>query len=117
MGGYSGAGSEAGTLFWRLAAELIAADPRVVEGTIMNSRCLRVGGEFLALPDDKGAGLVVKLDRRRVGSLITSGAGRPFAPAGRVFAEWVSVPDPNPALWEELLAEGVALAARRGASA
>ncbi len=36
-------------LFWKLAAELQADDPRIVEGTIMNGRCLRVGKEFLAL--------------------------------------------------------------------
>ena len=38
-------------LFWRLAAELQAGDSRIVEGTIMNGRCLRVGKEFLALVD------------------------------------------------------------------
>lgn len=46
-------------LFWELAAQLHGEDTRVVEGTIMNSRCLRVGKEFLALVDYKGSGLVV----------------------------------------------------------
>ena len=50
-------------LFWRLAAEMQADDPRIVEGTIMNGRCLRVGKEFLALVDYKGSGLVVKLPK------------------------------------------------------
>jgi hypothetical protein len=44
-------------LFWSLAAELRAADSRIVESTIMNGRCLRVGKEFLALVDYKGSGL------------------------------------------------------------
>lgn len=48
-------------LFWSIANELHQEDPRVVEGTIMNGRCLRVGEEFLALVDYKGSGLVVKL--------------------------------------------------------
>jgi hypothetical protein len=49
-------------LFWKLAAELQAEDARIVEGTIMSGRCLRVG-KFLALVDFKGSGLVVKLPK------------------------------------------------------
>jgi hypothetical protein len=97
-------------LFWRLAAKLTLEDPRIVEGTIMNGRCLRVGREFLALVDYKDSGLVVKLPRARVDELIASGVGKPFAPAGRVFREWVSVPTPNARRWEALLREGVAFA-------
>lgn len=95
-------------LFWQLAAELQAEDPRVVEGTIMNGRCLRVGEQFLALVDFKSTGLVVKLPRARVEELIASGVGQPFAPAGRVFKEWVSVPAPDRDRWLALLREGVA---------
>jgi hypothetical protein len=97
-------------LFWTLAAELEAEDTRVAEGTIMNGRCLRVGKEFLALVDHKGSGLVVKLSAKRVAELIESGAGRPFAPAGRVFKEWVSVPKPDRRQWLSLLREGIELA-------
>ena len=82
-------------LFWSIANELHQEDPRVVEGTIMNGRCLRVGEEFLALVDYKGSGLVVKLPRARVSELIERGEGRPFGPAGKIFAEWVSVPTPD----------------------
>lgn len=99
-------------LFWELAAELQAEDARVAEGTIMNGRCLRVGKEFLALVDYKGSGLVVKLPRARVEALIDDGVGRPFAPAGRVFKEWLSVPEPERRLWRRLLAEGVAFVGR-----
>lgn len=95
-------------LFWELAAELQAEDARVTEGTIMNGRCLRVGREFLALVDYKGSGLVVKLPKARVAALIDEGVGQPFAPAGRVFKEWVSVPQPDRRRWRALLAEGVA---------
>ena len=35
-------------LFWQLVAELQAEDARIVESTIMNGRCARVGEEFLA---------------------------------------------------------------------
>ena len=100
-------------LFWRLAAELQDDDTRIVEGTIMNGRCLRVGKEFLALVDYKGSGLVVKLPKARVGELIESGVGQPFAPAGRVFKEWLSVPKPDRRRWLALLREGVAFVGGR----
>lgn len=96
------------SLFWELAAELQAEDERIVEGTIMSGRCLRVGKEFLALADFKGSGMVVKLPKARVTDLIDSGVGLPFAPAGRVFKEWVSIPEPDRVLWRALLDEGVA---------
>jgi hypothetical protein len=95
-------------LFWRLAAELMRRDPRIEEGAIMKGRCLRVGGEFLALVDYKGSGLVVKLPRARVEKLVEAGVGNPFAPAGKVFKEWLSVPKPDRALWRKLLGEGIA---------
>jgi hypothetical protein len=95
-------------LFWQLAAELQNRDPRIAEGTIMNGRCLRVGKEFLALVDYKASGLVVKLPRERVAELIDAKVGKPFAPAGKVFKEWLSVPSPDRVLWRKLLREGLA---------
>lgn len=95
-------------LFWELADELRAADPRVVEGTVMGGRCLRVGTEFLALVDFKNSGLVVKLPRQRVAELVDAGVGRSFAPAGKVFREWLSVPHQDQGLWRSLLEEGIA---------
>lgn len=94
-------------LFWELAAELQAENPKVVEGRIMSSRCLRVGTEFLAFADHKGSGLVVKLPRERVSDIIASGQGQSFAPAGKVFAEWLSVPKRDRRRWRALLHEGV----------
>lgn len=99
--------NEAETLFWELAHELHSLHERVVEGTIMQSRCLRVGTEFLALVDYKGSGLVVKLPRARVVELVDQGTGHAFAPAGRVFREWVSVPTVERSTWLSLLKEGV----------
>lgn len=95
-------------LFWELVDELRVEDPRVEEGTIMGGACARVDGEFLALVDFKGAGLVVKLPADRVQELITAGRGQSFAPAGRVFKEWVSVPRRDRRLWLALLREGIA---------
>ena len=94
-------------LFWELAAELMEADPRVEEGTIMKGRCLRASGEFVGLAGFKGGGLVVKLTGERVAELILEGTGEPFAPAGRVFKEWLSVPKLDRRLWLRLLREGI----------
>ena len=95
-------------MFWDLAAELQGEDARIAEGTIMGGRCLRVGKEFLALVDYKGSGLVVKLPKKRVAELIEEGVGQPFAPAKRVFKEWLSVPTPDKRRWRALLKEGIA---------
>ncbi len=99
-------------LFWQLADELRRSDPRVCEGTIMRGRCLRVGKEFLALVDYKGSGLVVKLPKRRVAELVDAGVGRPFGPAGKIFDEWLAVPEPNRQRWRQLLREGIAFVGR-----
>lgn len=95
-------------LFWELAAELHGEDPRVVEGTIMGSKCLRVGKEFLALVDYKGSGLVVKLPKERVSEVVESGKGQPFGPGGKIFKEWLSVPKQDRRRWRSLLREGIA---------
>jgi len=92
--------------FWTLVDELREEDSRVDEGTMMGRRCARVDGEFLALVGFRDHGMVVKLPSTRVDELVADGTGRPFAPAGRVFREWVSVPDPED--WPRLLREGVA---------
>jgi len=99
-------------LFWQLADELQRKDPRVQEGTIMNGRCLRVDKEFLALVDYKGSGLVVKLPKERVAELVAGGVGKPFGPAGKIFAEWVAVPEPDRRRWKALLEEGIAFVGR-----
>jgi len=96
-----------GDLFGELVDDLQGDDRRVVEGTIMGGPCVRVGKEFLALVDFKGSGLVVKLPRHRVDDLVARGIGQPFAPAGRVFKEWVSIPIRDRALWRALLVEGI----------
>ena len=104
----------ASAVFWQLAAELQAENPEVTEGTIMKGRCLRAGGAFVALVDYKGAGLVVKLSRARVDALVATGEGVPFGPAGKVFREWVAVPEVDRERWLALLREGIALAIRGG---
>ena len=92
-------------LFWDVAQPLMTAG-RAEEGELMRSRCIRVGKEFLAMPEYRTGDLVVKLPRERVDELIHAGTGLAFAPAKKVFREWVQVPERDEALWSTLLAEG-----------
>ena len=95
------------SLFWDLIDELREHDERVEQGTIMGGQCARVSGEFLGLVSYKGSGMVVKLPRARVDQLIATGIGQPFAPAGKVFREWVAIPKPDRRRWSKLLLEAV----------
>jgi len=96
--------------FWELAGALGDGDPGVMEGTLMGGRCMRVDGDFLAMYYGKEEALVVKLDEARVNDLIDAGVGRPFAPAKKVFREWVAVPHQHVNQWDALMREGVELA-------
>lgn len=89
--------------FWDLCGPLLARDD-TEEGKIMSSRCLRVNGDFVAMVARSGQ-LVVKLDASRVGELIDAGIGESFAPAGKVFKEWVAVEDGDGTDWNGLLLE------------
>ncbi len=94
-------------LFWDLVNPMIASGA-VVEGELMRSRCVRVGKEFLAMPEYRTGDLVVKLPRERVDELVAAGDGLAFAPAKKVFREWVQVPARDEKLWKSLLTEGLA---------
>jgi len=82
-------------------------DPAIGRATMMGYPCVRLAGRFLASYDDKAGCLVVKLPRERVTELVENGLGDPFAPAGKVFREWVSIPTVDRSLWQTLLGEAV----------
>jgi hypothetical protein len=88
-------------------------DPAIGRATMMGFPCVRLAGRFLASFDDKAGCLVVKLPRERVTELVEHGHGDPFAPAGKVFREWVSIPTVERRLWQRLLGEAVDFA-RKG---
>jgi len=92
-------------LFWDVAEPMLAVG-KAQEGELMGSRCIRVGKEFLAMPDYRTGDLVVKLPKDRVARVIAAGEGLAFAPAKKVFREWVQVPARDEALWTTLLDEG-----------
>ena len=109
--GQSGGGA-ARALYDTLTDDLLY-DPAIGRATMMGYPCVRLAGRFLASYDDKAGCLVVKLPHDRVAELVENGSGDPFAPAGKVFREWVSIPAVDHTLWHTLLAEAVDFA-RKG---
>jgi hypothetical protein len=101
--------SDARNLYDALTDDLLY-DPAIGRATMMGYPCLRLAGRFLACYENKTDSLIVKLPSERVGELVESGTGDPFAPAGRVFREWVAVPTVDRKLWRTLLAEAVEFA-------
>jgi hypothetical protein len=72
---------------------------------MMGFPCLRVSGAFFASCDHRSGDLIVKLPRHRVDQLVAAGVGKPFAPAGRTFREWVLIDDRDEARWVALIEE------------
>ena len=100
------AGDAARELYEELTDDLLY-DPAIGRATMMGYPCVRLAGRFLACYDTKAGCLVVKLPGERVAELVDTGHGDLFAPAGKVFREWVSIPTIDPDLWRILLAESV----------
>jgi hypothetical protein len=101
--------------FWEVAASLLAR-PGVTRSTMMGYPCLRLHGDFFASWDPYEHALVVKLDRQTVTALIAEGLGVPFAPSGRPFREWVSIPLSAGESWPDRLDAAFDCAVERAAS-
>ncbi len=97
--------TERQSAFFDDVAATALGEPGVAPGTMMGFPCLRVDGEFFASCDHRTGDLIVKLPRQRVAELIDAGVGKPFAPAGRTFREWVLIDDRNEARWTALMQE------------
>jgi hypothetical protein len=95
--------------FWDIA-EPFLADGSTSVGTLMKFPCLRANGSFFATCDHRSGDLIVKLPRPRVRELVEKGDAQPFAPAGRTFKEWASIPHRDEDSWRALLAEARAYA-------
>ena len=91
-------------LFWQIAAEMYS-DEKVKEGTIMGFKCLRFDEAFFASLDRKTHALIIKLPKDRIKTVLDDLGGKPFAPAGRVFKEWVSIERPDYKSWKQLMSE------------
>ena len=97
-------------LYEKLVNQLVAVG-NAERGTMMGSQCVRTGGEFVGMLHVHTHELIVKLAEERVGQLVDQGVGVTFAPNGRVFRQWVAIPDVDEQLWRDLLEEGVEFAA------
>lgn len=99
--------------FWEVAEPFLAAG-RLVEGTMMGHHCLRTveGDQFVATVERSSGNLVVKLPGERVAELIDAGEGEPFAPAGKVFREWVAIPVLDEQRWTGLIEESIEFVGR-----
>ena len=89
--------------FWQLADALIS-EGKAERGTMMRMECLRTNCKFVAGVAFNGE-LLVKLSRTRVDELVSSGKGQAFAPAGKVFKEWVAFPAYDMRLWDAMIRE------------
>jgi len=102
--------THARALWEQLADELEAADPGVSRSTMMGLPCLRLDGAFFASLDKRNDELIVKLAADDVAARVADGRGHAFAPAGKVFKEWLAVAAADEAAWRSLLADALAFA-------
>lgn len=97
--------------FWEVA------EPFIVNGaeqsTMMGNGCLRSDGEFFASLDRRTGELIVKLPADRVEELIDGGEAKDFAPNGRRFKEWASIPTQRESAWSLLMEEALRFACTR----
>jgi hypothetical protein len=100
------------TLFWQLADPLLER-AGVTQSTMMGYVCLRIEGQFFATVDRSNGSLVVKLDEPTAERMLATGEALPFAPYGKQFREWVSIPPEACDRWELLLHEALTRAAGR----
>ena len=92
--------------FWDLAEPLLGRTD-VSRSTMMGFPCLRIRGQFFASVDRTTGALLVKLPEARVEQLVDAGRAEPFAPAGRRFREWASIPYERARTWNRLLEEAL----------
>jgi hypothetical protein len=100
--------------FWELAEPLLE-QAGVTRSTMMGFPCLRLDGDFFASCDHRTGELVVKLDEARVTELVAAGRAEPFAPNGRQFREWATIPGRRARSWGPLLEEALQCSAARRA--
>ena len=98
--------------FWTLAEPLLQ-QAGVTRSTMMGFPCLRLNGDFFASCDHRTGYLVIKLDEAAVSAMIDAGTAEPFAPNGRRFREWATIPARLHRSWRPLLDEALQLAAAR----
>ena len=69
---------------------------------------MRLDGAFFASFDQRNGELIVKLAREDVSARIAGGAGHAFAPAGKVFKEWLAMEPAEADVWRTALTDALA---------
>ena len=100
-------GDDARALYDALTDDDLLYDPAIGRATMMGYPCVRLAGRFVASYDAKLGGLVVKPPRERILQLVDDGTGESFAPAGKIFREWIAIATVDRDLWRTLLDEAV----------
>jgi hypothetical protein len=90
--------------FWQIAKNFTRLQ-NISRGSLMGFPCLRYQGEFFATADHRSGDLIVRLPATRVKELIAEGKGQAFAPAGKIFREWIQVSERNARYWKDLMQE------------
>jgi hypothetical protein len=98
--------------FWELAAPLLE-QAGVTRSTMMGFPCLRLHGDFFACCDRRTGALVIKLDEAQVTDLVDKGRAEEFAPNGRRFREWATIPVSRRRSWSGHLDAALAASAAR----
>jgi len=102
--------------YFRELAQPLVDQTGITRSSMMGFPCLRREGDFFVSCDRRNGNLVVKLDEARVTALIDAGQAEPFAPNGRRFREWATIPFEQRRHWVGLIDEALhASAARAGA--
>ena len=97
----------------QLSEELLASDPATSRSTMMGLPCLRLDGAFFASLDKRSGELIVKLAADDVAEQIAQGEGRPFAPAGKVFREWLALAGGSEETWRAALRAALEFASKK----
>jgi hypothetical protein len=98
-----------GSEVWqRLGDEFAASDPSISRSAMMGFPSLRFEGAFFASLDHGSDDLVVKLAAVDVAARIHAGSGKPFAPAGKVFREWLAIEPGDEHAWRGAMADALA---------
>lgn len=102
--------NESSARWEQLADEMEAADPSISRSTMMGLPCLRLAGAFFASLDKRNGDLIVKLSADEVAARVARAEGHSFAPAGKVFREWLAIGSASQDDWRTALGDALAFA-------
>jgi hypothetical protein len=94
-------------------AEPLLAMTGVSRSTMMGFPCLRLNDDFFASWDPGAELLLIKLESSDGETLIHTGEGLSFTPAGRRFRGWMTIPATSLCRWPVLLEDAYRHAVRR----